>query len=367
MKKPVLVLGNGQLGLMLAEAGARLGIPVDCMSPENDTLHPGASDYALPLDTAACLQRYPVITVEREHLPDSTTMQTLLDSSAMCGRRAMELLPDRLHQKRFLDEIGVATAPWLHYGETADLETALERFRGKAVVKSRRGGYDGKGLWVIDSADPDALPVPAGDAIIEQRMPFRRELSVIGARGRDGQVVCYPLTENHHRDGVLRLSLAPAEDAGALQEAAESMFRAIVEGLDYRGVLAVELFEVDGELHVNEIAPRVHNSGHWSQDGADISQFDLHLRAVCGLPLVEPQVPAPAAMVNILGHAFDEHWLSLPGQLHWYGKEPRPGRKLGHINVTAPDRTELFRKLHAVQQMLGEAELKTDLDKLSSK
>lgn len=365
MKKPVLVLGNGQLGLMLAEAGARLGVPVDCMSPENDTLHPGASDYALPLDVAACGERYPVITVEREHLPDSNTIQALLDSPAMCGRRAMELLPDRLRQKRFLDEIGVATAPWLHYGEAEDLETALERFQGEAVVKSRRGGYDGKGLWIIDSVDPEALPVPAGDAIFEQRMPFQRELSVIGARGRDGQVVCYPLTENLHRDGVLRLSLAPADNTGPLQDAAESMFRAIVEGLDYCGVLAVELFEVDGELHVNEIAPRVHNSGHWSQEGADISQFDLHLRAVCGLPLAEPQVPAPAAMVNILGHAFDEQWLSLPGQLHWYGKEPRPGRKLGHINVTAPDQAELFRKLHAVQQMLGEAELKTDLDKLN--
>ncbi len=365
MKKPVLVLGNGQLGLMLAEAGARLGIPVDCMSPENDTLHPGASDYALPLDTPACRQRYPVITVEREHLPDSATVWNLLDSPAMCGRRAMELLPDRLHQKRFLDEIGVATAPWLPYAEAGDLDNALQRFGGEAVVKSRRGGYDGKGLWVIDSGDPEALPVPAGDAIIEQRMPFRRELSVIGARGRDGQVVCYPLTENHHRDGVLRLSLVPAENADPLQEAAESMFRAIVDGLDYCGVLAVELFEVAGELHVNEIAPRVHNSGHWSQEGADISQFDLHLRALCGLPLAVPQVPAPAAMVNILGHAFDERWLSLPGRLHWYGKEPRPGRKLGHINVTASDRNELFRQLYEVQQGLGETELKTDLDSLT--
>lgn len=367
MNKPVLVLGNGQLGLMLAEAGTRLGVPVDCMSPENDTLHPGASDYALPLDSAACLERYPVITVEREHLPDSASIQALMDSPGMCGRRAMELLPDRLYQKRFLDEIGVATAPWLPYAETADLDIGLERFNGQAVVKSRRGGYDGKGLWVVDSGGSADLPVPAGDAIIEQCMPFRRELSIIGARGRDGQVVCYPLTENRHRNGVLNLSLAPAQNTDDLQDSAEALFRAIVDGLDYQGVLAVELFEVDGRLYVNELAPRVHNSGHWSQDGADISQFDLHLRAVCGLPLAVPQVPAPAAMVNILGHAFDERWLSLPARLHWYGKEPRTGRKVGHLNVTAPDWNQLFRRLYSVQQMLGDAGLETDLRELENR
>lgn len=361
MKKPVLVLGNGQLGLMLAEAGARLGVPVDCMSPENDTLHPGASDYSQALDSAACRDRYPVITVEREHLPDSAAIQGLMDSPGMCGRRAMEIVPDRLHQKRFLDRMGVATAPWLPYDETADLDTALQRFGGRALVKSRRGGYDGKGLWVLDAGGDVDLPVPAGDAIIEQGMSFSREVSIIGARGRDGQVVCYPLTENRHRDGVLSLSLAPAENTAGLQDSAETLFRTIVEGLDYQGVLAVELFEVAGHLYVNELAPRVHNSGHWSQDGADISQFDLHIRAVCGLPLTVPQVWAPAAMVNILGHDFDERWLSLPGRLHWYGKEPRPGRKLGHINVTAPDRNELFRRLYLVQRMLGDAGLETDL------
>jgi 5-(carboxyamino)imidazole ribonucleotide synthase len=364
MNKPVLVLGNGQLGLMLAEAGARLGIPVDCMSPENDTLQPGASDYALPLDTAACLDRYPVITVEREHLPDSENILAFLNSPAMFGRRAMDLLPDRRFQKAFLDEIGVATAPWRAFDTRADLEAALTDFDGDAVVKSRRGGYDGKGLWLVDRADDPGLPDLAGDAIVERKMPFTRELSVVGARGRDGEIVCYPLTRNIHRDGVLRLSLAPASDDSGLQSNAEALFRAIVEGLDYRGVLAVELFEVGGELFVNELAPRVHNSGHWTQEGADISQFELHLRAVCGLPLSTPVVNRPAAMVNLLGHAFDEQWLALPGKLHWYGKDPRPGRKLGHINVTAGDRAGLFRKLDQVRAVLNEPELATDLEAL---
>lgn len=366
MKQPVLVLGSGQLGLMMAEAGARLGIPVDRMSPEQDTLVPGTSDLSWPLEMDFCLERYPVITAEREHLPDSEVIRRLLDAPAMTGREAMRVLPDRLSQKRFLDDNGVTTAPWRNFAEAADLDRAIEELGPEVAVKSRRGGYDGKGLWMVSGETRDQAAHLEGDAIIEHRMPFTRELSLVGARNAEGRIVAYPLTQNVHRDGILRLSVAPAPQLDGLQEKAEQALKTILEALDYTGVLAIEFFQVDGELYVNELAPRVHNSGHWSQEGADISQFELHLRAICGLPMERPEVDGLSAMVNVLGHPFDDHWLSLPGVLHWYGKSPRPGRKLGHINVTALDRDELLGKLRDIYGYLREDEMLAVVEELAA-
>lgn len=366
MKQPILVLGSGQLGLMMAEAGARLGIVVDRMSPEEDTLVPGTSDLSRPLDVDFCLERYPVITAEREHLPGNDVIRRFLDAPAMTGQQAMRVLPDRLSQKRFLDENGVTTAPWRNFAEASDLDAAIEELGPEVAVKSRRGGYDGKGLWMVSAETRGEVAHLEGDAIIEHKMPFTRELSLVGARNAAGHVVAYPLTQNVHQDGILRLSVAPAPALEGLQEKAERALRTILEALNYTGVLAIEFFQVDGELYVNELAPRVHNSGHWTQEGADISQFALHLRAVCGLPMERPVVEGLSAMVNVLGHPFDDHWLSLPGVLHWYGKSPRPGRKLGHINVTAPDRAELFDKLRDIYGYLGEDQMLAVVEDLSA-
>ncbi|MYH51550.1 MAG: ATP-grasp domain-containing protein, partial [Gemmatimonadetes bacterium] len=224
----------------------------------------------------------------------------------------------------------------------ADLDPALTATALPAVIKARRFGYDGKGQAVARSRAAAAAALDAlGPGLIAERfVRFERELSIIAVRGRDGSRVFYPLTENHHRDGILRASYAPArETAPALQTAAEELAGRIMDQLDYVGVLAIELFESEGRLLANEMAPRVHNSGHWTLDGADISQFENHIRAATGLPLARPAVPAPAAMLNIIGELPGAAAVAaVPGaHLHLYDKAPRPGRKLGHVNITGPD------------------------------
>jgi len=228
---------------------------------------------------------------------------------------------------------------------------------GGVVVKARSGGYDGRGTWIVgDGGDLSAVPAEelAGRAIVEKKIPFRRELSIVGARNPAGETLFYPLTRNWHVDGILRLSLAPANASAALQPEAENILRRIMEKLDYAGVMAVEFFEEDGRLLVNEIAPRVHNSGHWTHEGADWSQFDLHVHALAGVPLHSLNVHGPSAMVNLIGTPFDQAWLQHPGVVHWYGKSVRPGRKVGHANLVAPTLEGLRKGLNAWADVLPE-------------
>ena len=215
------------------------------------------------------------------------------------------------------------------------------------MLKTRRLGYDGKGQAVIRDAvlAEDAWrAIGEVPAILERLVAFDRELSILGVRGRDGSVACYPLVENHHRDGILRLSIAPAPDLTRhLQDRAESLARAVMDRLEYVGVMAIELFQVGDELLGNEMAPRVHNSGHWTIEGAKTSQFENHLRAVTGLPLGSTAVLGSSAMVNLIGAVPGTAAITnVPGaHLHLYGKEPRPGRKLGHITIVAEGSGEL--------------------------
>jgi 5-(carboxyamino)imidazole ribonucleotide synthase len=189
--------------------------------------------------------------------------------------------------------------------------------------------------------------------IAERSVRFVRELSLVGARAADGSCVFYPLVENRHREGMLRFTLAPARAARGYQRRAGQMLRRIMDELGYTGVMAVELFEEDGKLLVNELAPRVHNSGHWSQDGTALDQFELHLRALCDLPMPPPRTTGHTVMINLVGCAFDPAWLSVPhARLHWYGKEVRGGRKLGHINLQAPTRRALLARLAALAPLL---------------
>ncbi len=350
MMPRVLILGTGQLGLMLAEAGARLGIVVDRYDPEGHLLVPGTSDLTVPFDTDALLERYTLISTEREHLPQTPELRRLVDQPGCAARLALAQLPDRRSQKRLLDELGLPSAPWRDWQAAGDLEEA-RRDWGGVVVKSRQGGYDGRGTWLLPPG-AQSPPDMRGNAIIEARIAFRRELSLVGARNQQGQCVFLPLVENHHHEGILRLTLAPAANSDPLQGAAEAMLGALMSALDYRGVMTVELFESDAGLLINEIAPRVHNSGHWSQDGATLSQFDLHLHALTGLPLATPRCSGFHAMVNLIGQPFEEHWLQRPGVLHWYNKEPRPGRKLGHVNLQAASREDLDAQLLIWQDQL---------------
>jgi 5-(carboxyamino)imidazole ribonucleotide synthase len=352
----VLVLGGGQLGLMMAEAAARLGLVVDRYDPERALLLPGTSDLAVPISWEECLERYPVITVEREAFPETGLSAELATSDRCVARGALQVIPDRFTQKSMLDKLGIPTAPWVTLDQPEDLAAAVEKFGG-VVVKARTGGYDGRGTWIIgEGGDLGAVPVSelAGKAIIEQKIPFRRELSIVGARSTRGETLFYPLTRNWHVDGILRLSLAPANACADLQKPAEQMLKGIMEELDYAGVMAVEFFETDGQLMVNEIAPRVHNSGHWTHEGADWSQFDLHVHALAGVPLHALNVHGPTAMVNLIGTPFESAWLQHPGVVHWYGKGVRPGRKLGHANLVADSLEGLCAGLDAWADVLPE-------------
>lgn len=358
LKQPLLILGGGQLGLMIAEAAARLGLVVDRYDPENACLLPGTSDLATPMDFDTAMARYSAITVEREAFPETGVSAQLSASDKCVARGALKVIPDRCTQKTLLDDAGIATAPWVRLDTPADLTAARAHF-GNVVIKTRSGGYDGRGTWLLRrDASLDEVPLDAlcGNAIIEQMIPFRREVSIVGARNLAGDTVFYPLVRNHHVDGILRLTLAPAQAASQLQTQAEAALGAIMAKLDFCGVMAVEFFEVidaDGaRLLVNELAPRVHNSGHWSHEGANWSQFDLHALALTDLPLPQPTTSGVTAMVNLIGTAFSNDWLSRPGTLHWYGKSHRPGRKLGHVNLTADSLADLDEQLQAWQDAL---------------
>ena len=208
-------------------------------------------------------------------------------------------------------------------------------------------GYDGKGQWTLRTAEAVKIAkdgLPKLPFTVERFVPFTRELSVIAVRGKAGETAFYPLVENHHRNGILRLSLAPAPGVGPeIQKAAEDAARKVLEALNYVGVLAIEFFECDGRLLANEMAPRVHNSGHWTIEGAVTSQFENHLRAICGLPLGSTTTIGASAMINLIGEAPEAaQVLAIPSaHLHLYGKEPRPGRKLGHVTLRAPSFEQL--------------------------
>lgn len=223
-----------------------------------------------------------------------------------------------------------------------------------AIVKRRVGGYDGRGQWRLRENEIDQLPADNyGECIVEQGINFSGEVSLVGARAHDDNTVFYPLTRNLHQDGILRASVAFPQANARQQEQAESMLTAIMNELNYVGVMAMECFVTAEGLLINELAPRVHNSGHWTQNGASISQFELHLRAITGLPLPPPVVNSPSVMINLIGTDLNYDWLKLPlVHLHWYDKEVRPGRKVGHLNLTDSDTDRLSATLEAIKPLL---------------
>lgn len=340
----ILVVGAGQLGLMMAAAGARLGISVDRIDHITGEILPGTSVTRIRLSREEILARYPVITAELEHLLGNETVEGLRNGPAWCNAEAMAVLPARDQQKALLDQLGIATSPWQTIDTAQDLDAAHLRLGDELVVKSIRDGYDGRGQWVVRLDDPVGIPDSTyGDIISERRIQFEREVSLVGARFRGGGKVFFPLVENYHQDGMLRFTLAPASRSDALQDDAEDMLGRIMDSLDYVGVMAMECFQTPQGLLVNELAPRVHNSGHWTQTGAGISQFDLHLLAVLDRPLKElPPVQGCTLMLNLIGCQWNPAWQGLEGvQCWWYGKSWRENRKLGHVNIPAPDRDSL--------------------------
>ena len=333
---------------MLALAGHPLDIRCTTLDPVRDS---PASQVAPSIvghyDDREALARLAdgadVVTFEFENVPVEAARFLMELAPVFPPAEALEIAQDRVNEKSLFDEVGLPTAPHEPVATPDELRSAVERIGTPAVLKTRRLGYDGKGQAVIHDAvlaDDAWRAIGEVPAILERLVAFDRELSILGARGRDGSVAFYPLVENHHREGILRLSIAPAPDLTRhLQEQAESLARAVMDRLEYVGVMAIELFQMGDELLGNEMAPRVHNSGHWTIEGAATSQFENHLRAVTGLPLGSTEARGSSAMVNLIGAVPDTAAISdIPGaHLHLYGKEPRPGRKLGHVTIVAEE------------------------------
>lgn len=358
----VAVLGGGQLGRMLALEGIPLGHRFTFLEPSPDPPAGALGEViAAAYDDPGALARIAgeadVVTFEFENVPAASAAYLAERLPVLPPPAALAASQDRLAEKQMFQRLGIATSPFHRLDTAADVDAALAVTGLPAVVKTRRFGYDGKGQVMAASAAEaaGALDTLGPGLIAERFVRFERELSIIAARRPDGDRVSYPLTENHHRDGILRASYAPAAGvAPALQAAAEELAARIMEEVGYVGVLAVELFETGGRLLANEVAPRVHNSGHWTLDGAGASQFENHIRAITGLPLAPPRVTGPSAMLNIIGEPPDPAAVAgIPGaHLHLYDKRARPGRKLGHVNVTLPDRAAVRRSAERVWSLL---------------
>ena len=339
------LLGGGQLGRMLALAAARLGFKCHVFSPNPDS---SAFDVVHRVTTAdyndkEALDRFAadvdVVTYEFENVPAATATFLATRVPVLPDPKVLATTQDRLVEKNFIAGLGIRTAPFADVAAPADLKAALERIGRPAVLKTRRYGYDGKGQAAIkNGSDPQTAwrEVGGQPCILEAFVPFEREVSVVAARGNDGAVECFDVTENEHRDHILKVSRVPAALSEAGAQEARRIAETIAQKFAYVGVLAVELFVLrDGGILVNEIAPRVHNSGHWTLDGASVSQFEQHIRAVAGWPLAKPVRHGRVEMTNLIGHEVEDYrrWLAVPGAaVHLYGKAAvRPGRKMGHV------------------------------------
>lgn len=358
------VLGGGQLGRMLALAGRPLGFTFRFLEPKSPAPVDELGEVVRAgYDDAEALGRFvdglDLVTYEFENVPVEALSFIERTLTVFPGPGALRMAEDRVSEKEGFRRLGVPTAPFVAVSSRASFDEALNEVELPAVLKTRRFGYDGKGQAVLRTAadvEPAWERLGGEPLILERFVDFSRELSSVAVRGRDGEVAFYPLVENEHRDGILYATTAPAPNVSdGMEETARTYVRAIMEELRYVGAMALELFQVDGGLLANEMAPRVHNSGHWTQDGALCCQFENHLRAIAGLPLGSPSpVLGHAAMVNLIGSTPPrERVLGVPGAcLHLYGKEPRPGRKLGHVNVIGADPEGVASTVDRVEALL---------------
>jgi 5-(carboxyamino)imidazole ribonucleotide synthase len=367
-RQPVLgVLGGGQLARMLALAAAPLGVNTLVVDSSADACAGQVAplvvaDWADYTALDAFAAKVDVVTFDFENVPAETAHWLAERTAVFPAPQALAIAQDRLAEKTLFRECGLRTPAFMAVDTREDLDRALDAIGAPAILKTRRLGYDGKGQFRLKNiADAGAAWQALGaqaskhGLILEAFVPFERELSVIAVRARDGDFRTWPLTRNWHTDGVLSMSLAPAPDIDELQHRATALARTLAERLGYVGVFALELFVKDGELLGNEMAPRVHNSGHWTIEGAHTSQFENHVRAVLGLPLGDTAVRGASAMFNWIGdlpdaapvlRAVDAHW-------HDYGKQERAGRKVGHATLCAPDGKQLATRLGELAATLG--------------
>lgn len=356
------VVGGGQLGRMLGLAGLPLGLEFVFLDPSPEAPAAAVGEHITAAfdeqgAIAELAARCDVVTYEFENVDVESLAAAAGDTPVYPPPGALATAQDRRNEKLAFEAAGIPVAPWQTVDSRDDLEAACRGIGLPLIVKTRRLGYDGKGQHrILAEADiPAAWEALAGVPLLAERLvAFDREVSVIGSRGADGTLACYSLTRNVHRDGILHTSCAPAADAG-LQARAEAHLRALVERLDYRGTIAIEFFVAGGRLFGNEFAPRVHNSGHWTIEGAACSQFENHLRAICGLPAGDCRTRGHAGMLNLIGAMpAPAGVLALPdAHLHDYGKSPRPGRKLGHVTVVADSPEERDRRLTRLEGLIA--------------
>lgn len=354
------ILGGGQLARMLALSGAPLGLRFLVMDAVADACAAQfvpqlRADYRDQAALAEFASRVDVATFDFENVPAASAQWLAERIPVFPVPSALAIAQDRLAEKTLFRDLGIAVAAYARVDTRAELEQAVASIGLPAILKTRRLGYDGKGQFRLrQHRDVDAAwnALGAGSAalILEAWVPFDRELSVLAVRARDGEFRAWPLTENWHADGILAASLAPTRVSTALERSALDAARSIANALDYVGVFALELFECNGALLANEIAPRVHNSGHWTIEGARTSQFENHLRAVLGLPLGSTAANGHSCMLNWVGELPDPGpVLASPcGHWHDYGKAARDGRKVGHATLNAPDREQLAAALNDV-------------------
>jgi 5-(carboxyamino)imidazole ribonucleotide synthase len=362
----VLILGAGQLARMMELAGTPLNLDVKALDVlSNKVVQPLAPEYICG-DLEMGIKNADVITAEFEHVAHDILAECEHSGKLYPTSNAIKIGGDRRLEKALLESCNAANAKHYFVKTKIDFDKAIEHLSLPIIFKTALEGYDGKGQWRLKLiADADVIWQDMADflaaskttvkqgIVAEQMVPFDREVSLVGVRRVNGDVAVYPLTENHHTDGILSVSLAAPLNA-QLQEQAGTVFKALSDKLNYVGVMAIEFFQVGSQLLVNEIAPRVHNSGHWTQQGADTCQFENHLRAICDLPLGSTALIRPTAMVNIIGEdTVPDAVLAIPSAtIHWYNKGKRVGRKMGHINVSGNNELQLAERLQCLADIL---------------
>jgi 5-(carboxyamino)imidazole ribonucleotide synthase len=366
------VLGGGQLGRMMALAGYPLGVRFRHLGSAQDTSAGEVSEQVTAAyeDTEA-LERFAqgldVVTYESENVP-LTAAKFLAERVPLHPPvAALKISQDRLTEKEAFADYGIATAPYAQVDSFEQLSDAAARTGYPSVLKTRHMGYDGKGQFVLRREDELAMAwerLGASGLILEGLVPFDRELSIIAVRGKSGETLCYPLIETQHADGILRFAFAPAPDTPPdLQSIAQDYAVRVLDATNYVGVLAIELFQCGAQLIANEMAPRVHNSGHWTIEGAETSQFENHIRAVLGYPLGDTSPVGYSAMVNLIGEipAVEEILKHPDAHLHLYGKHPRPGRKVGHVTIRGDDVSEVRATTRAIRELTVQRAVRTNL------
>jgi 5-(carboxyamino)imidazole ribonucleotide synthase len=357
------LLGGGQLGQMLILAGLPLGLRFVVWDPDPGSPAGRLSTrhFCKPYDSKETLEEFArnsdLVTYEFENIPYPLVAELEQKVSLPQGSSLLSICQHRIREKQTLQKLSIATAPFQNVASAGALEECLKQWQTPVLLKTCMGGYDGKGQRKVDKvADAEAafqdLQGDQRGLIAEGWLPFEREISVLVARSTKGETHCFPVVENVHEAGILASSLVPARISEELNRKALNIATKIAQGLQLHGMLAIEMFMMpDGQLLVNELAPRPHNSGHYTQDGTNVCQFEQHLRAICGWPLREPKLHSPTVMLNLLGEhipALQVWHAGLPAEahLHWYGKaEARPGRKMAHLNLCAASLDEALEEL----------------------